>query len=734
MDSPVNSFQRIGPFLWPHRVKLLLSVAFAGLVALLWGANLSIVFPAAKVVIEDESIAGYVRQQIQELESDESRYSDDLLRIDDELRWAREKDKSHLLAKKSRIEAKLSATSLSLGRFRWIQYRVVPLVPDDKFDTLALILALLLVATVLKALCMLAEETLVGSVVQLTVMGLRKACFRRVLRLDYQTLARQGTPELMSRFTYDMETLAQGLSLLGGKIVREPLKAAACVGFAFWINWRLTLLSMLFFPLAVFVFHRIGRTLKKASHRSMESMSRIYNVLEETFDSLKVVIAFSGGRRHRLQYHRENKSYFQKSMKIVLLDALTSPTTELLGMCAVFIAVMPGAYLVLRQTTSIWGIKLATSEMDIAELSVLYALLAGISDPVRKLSSVFSKLKRAGAAADRVFELMDRESKVAEPSEPRVLPDHVSRVEFRGVGFTYAPEGHARPAALDGVSLHVATGEVIAVVGENGSGKSTLLNLLPRYFDPDRGGIFLDGVDIRDCRLDDLRSRIAVVPQETLLFDDTIFNNILYGDPLANREQVLQAAERAFVSQFLGQLPEGLDTRVGERGSRLSGGQRQRIALARAMLRNPDVLILDEATSAIDAQSEQLFYQSLESFVPGRITFLITHSMTHSLLNLVTRVAVMEQGRLVACGAHAELLQSCPTYRRLYQVQVEQLTAVEPNNRIVHDDGGPTEADDSDRAANVIPFRTVPGSRPRGAAKPHLRPTGTAPSTQPDES
>ena len=734
MDSPVNSFQRLLPYLWPSRHKLFLSFLFAGLVALFWGANLSIVFPAVKILIEDESIAGYVSGQIQNLELEEQHYGDQLVKLEDELKLAREKDKSHLLARKSRLEAKLSATTLSLGRFRWIQYRVVPLVPADKFNTLALLLGLLLLATVVKSACMLAEETLVGSVVQLTVMGVRKACFRRVLQLDYQTLSRQGTPELMSRFTFDMETLASGLSLLGGKIVREPLKAAACVGFAFWVNWRLTVLSLLFVPLAMFVFHRIGKTLKKASHRSMESMSRIYKVLEETFDSLKVVIAFNGGRRHRRLHHQENKTYFQKSMKIVLLDAITSPTTELLGMCAVLVAVLPGAYLVLRQTTTIWEIKLATSEMDIAELSVLYALLAGVTDPVRKLSSVFSKLKRATAAADRVFELMDRESKVADPVDPQPLPTEVSQIEFRGVGFTYVADGHARPAALDSVHLKANAGDVIAVVGENGSGKSTLLNLLPRYFDPDRGGVFLNGIDIRDCRLDDLRSRIAVVPQETTLFDDTILENIRYGNPLASRQQVEQAADRAHVSQFLPQLPEGLDTRVGERGSRLSGGQRQRIAFARAMLRNPSVLILDEATSAIDAQSEQLIFESLESFVSARITFLITHSMTQGLLKLVTRIAVMEQGRLIALGPHAELLKSCPTYRRLYQVQVEQMTTANDDSRILHDDGGPTESTETDDDADVIPFTLLREVRQRGAAgKPHLRPTGTGPAMKPDD-
>jgi ABC-type transport system involved in cytochrome bd biosynthesis fused ATPase/permease subunit len=214
----------------------------------------------------------------------------------------------------------------------------------------------------------------------------------------------------------------------------------------------------------------------------------------------------------------------------------------------------------------------------------------------------------------------------------------------------------------------------------------------------------------------------------------TILENIRYGHPTATRHQVEQAAERAHVSQFLPQLPEGLDTRVGERGSRLSGGQRQRIAFARAMLRDPGVLILDEATSAIDAQSEQLIFESLESFVSNRITFLITHSMTQGLLRLVTRVAVMDQGRLIALGPHAELLQSCPTYRRLYQVQVEQ-TTTEVENRIVHDDGGPSESDEIDGDADVIPFTALRNVRQRGVSgKSHLRPTGTAPGMNPDNS
>jgi subfamily B ATP-binding cassette protein MsbA len=419
------------------------------------------------------------------------------------------------------------------------------------------------------------------------------------------------------------------------------------------------------------VFVRIGKMLKKASQKSMESVARIYKVLEETFESVKIVIAFDGGLRQRQQHHRESKNYYRKSMKIAMADALINPATELLGMSAVVLATLPGAYLVLRETTTIWDVSLSSTLMDMADLSMMYALLAGMLDPIRKLSSVFSKVKRAGAAADRVFELIDMKSLVVDPAEPRPLPRDISSVEFHEVGFTYLTDGHARPTVLDNVNLKISRGEVVAVVGENGSGKSTLVNLLPRFFDPDRGAVLMDGVDIRYCALADLRGHIGTVTQETFLFDDSIYENIRYGNRDANREAVEKAADQAFVSQFLDQLPEGMKTRVGEKGSSLSGGQKQRIALARAMLRNPDILILDEATSAIDSLSERLIHESLEAFVRDRITFIITHSISDSMLKLITGVVVVERGRVIATGKHADLLENCAPYRRLYHAQAD---------------------------------------------------------------
>jgi subfamily B ATP-binding cassette protein MsbA len=331
--------------------------------------------------------------------------------------------------------------------------------------------------------------------------------------------------------------------------------------------------------------------------------------------------------------------------------------------------VLPGAYLVLRETDTVLGLQLAGGPIDSAELATLYALLAGTLDPIRKLSSVYSEMKRAGAASDRIFEILDKKTKVPEPESPRIAAPLTGEIRFEDVSFSYAQresDGMVRPPALRNINLTVKAGEVVAVIGENGSGKSTLLNLLPRFMDPDQGSVQLDGVDIRHLQTCDLRCQIGLVTQETLLFDDTLLENIRYGNPDATDEQLAAAAEQAHVNPFASQLPDGFDTGVGDKGQKLSGGQRQRVSLARAIVRDPSILILDEATSAIDAQSEQLIHRVLKEFVEGRTVFIITHVINDTFLDLVTRIVVLEQGRIAAMGTHEELVDSSPVYQRLY--------------------------------------------------------------------
>ncbi len=672
----MDSFPRVFPFAWPYRGKLLLSLVFALIVAAMWAINLSGTFLIVKVLLEGQSLRSYVSDQIDMSRTTVEGYRISLETLSDELEAAKavdpESDHYHdILSKQSRKQRKLSAATQRLSMLTWVQSRILPWVPDDRFDTFAIILGVLLLFTALKGVAIFFQDVLIGNVVELSVMGIRKECFRNTLTLDYQSLSKSGTADLMSRFTYDFAMMTNGLTLLGGKIIREPLKAAACIVMAFYVNWQLTLMSLLFLPILGLVFYRYGRMLKQAGQRMMESMSQIYKSLEETFDSLKVVIAFNGARRHRQRFHQENKAYYTKAMKVVRIDALTSPTIELLGLLAVSVAVLPGAYLVLRNTQEIWGIRLSTTPMEVAELSMLYALLAGILDPARKLSSAYNRLKRSSAAIDRIFALIDQRPLVTEPESPRVLPRHSDSVCFDNVAFSYddVESGKQHPFALNNVNLTIPAGEAVAVVGTNGSGKSTLVNLLPRFYDADIGAVLVDGIDIRSVRSRDLRSQIGVVTQETLLFDDTIYENIRYGKPQATREEVEAAARQAHVLQFLDELPDGFDTVVGEKGQRLSGGQRQRIAVARAILRDPTILILDEATSAVDALSENLIHSALKKFVKGRTTFIITHYVSPSILELISKIVVMEAGRVIAYGSHEKLLESCAAYKALFHAK-----------------------------------------------------------------
>ena len=663
----MHDFVRIGSYVWPYRRLFVLSVVCAIIVSVFWALNLSIAFPVVKVLFQNDSLHGYVDSEIVTLENS---IREDTSRL--------EGIPADQVKSRAQIQYRVSEQSRSLLLLTKVRRSLLPYVPRDKFDTMAMILGVLLAATFLKGLFTYFQEMLVGSVVQLTVNAIRQDCFRSALRLDYQSLHRIGTSSLMSRMTNDIEQMTMAIRVFGVTLVREPLKAGACTAMAFFVNWRLTLLAITVVPLMGLIFNLFGKRLRRASHRTMESMARIYECISETFGSARIVIAFSGFRKHRKQFLKANRDYYTGSMKIVRLGALVRPITEIMGVLAVFAALAPGAYLVLRNTDSILGIKLAAEPMGIAELATLYALLAGTMDPVRKLSGIFEQVKRGMAGSERVFDLIDEISIVPEPKSPRMMIRHFSMISMQDVSFRYdgtEAEGHQRPLALKGVSLDVRFGEVIAVVGGNGSGKSTLLSLLPRFMDPGEGRVLIDGVDIRELRTRDLRSQIGFVTQETLLFNDSIFENIRYGNTAATREMVLEAAVQAQAAGFIRQLPDGFDTIVGDKGGKLSGGQRQRIALARAILRDPAILILDEATSAVDSQSEEVIHAVLKDFAKNRTVFIISHVLNRTFLDLVTRVVVMDQGKILATGSHDELMDSCAAYRALNQSQLRMRDA-----------------------------------------------------------
>jgi ATP-binding cassette subfamily B protein/subfamily B ATP-binding cassette protein MsbA len=349
--------------------------------------------------------------------------------------------------------------------------------------------------------------------------------------------------------------------------------------------------------------------------------------------------------------------------RVVLYRAMSKPAVELLGIAFVCTGVLAGAHLVLNRGTHLMGVRISDRPLEIAGLLVFFGALVGVYDPLRKLGEVLPQIQMGLAAADRVFPILDARPRVVDAPQTKPLPSPHRELVFENVHFGY----HGGREVLQGVNLKIPFGETVAIVGPNGCGKTTLANLLPRFFDPTQGRVLIDGIDLRETGLFDLRHRIGLVTQQAHLFDDTVLANIRYGSPHATEQQVIAAAEQAHAHEFIiKQLSHGYNTVVGQGGCRLSGGQRQRIALARAILRNPEILILDEPTSQIDLQSEQLIQEALKTFAVGRTAIFITHRL--SLLSLAHRIVVMRQGKVLATGQHEELLQKCPLYRRLNQL------------------------------------------------------------------
>jgi subfamily B ATP-binding cassette protein MsbA len=675
----MRHFIRALRFAYPYRFRLGVSFVCALLAAGLWSLNFTAIYPILQIFREGQNLQTWVDNAIKKIQKDQIDPKGALTKeLREKLRKAKEEEKDekelstkerHLNTELLQVESELKSAHGDLYRLHYTKKFIDNYCPEDRFETLLAVLLLVVGAVVLRGFFEFWQESLVGGVVNRSQFDLRNRFFRRAIHLDVNHFGETGTHELMTRFVQDVDTLGNGMRTIFGKVVAEPLKAIACIAAAAWINWQLTLICLVLVPFALLVLTRFGRTMKRATRRLLEGMSSIFKILNEVFHGIRIVKAFAREPRERRRFHKITRDYYNKAMWVVTLDALTSPIIEVMSIVAVSAVFLLGAYLVLEKPTTLLGITISHQPLEAETLLQLYVLLAAAADPVRRLANVYTRIQSGISAADRVFAYMDKEPRIQSNSDAAPLAPHRHDIEFRNVCFSYTPG----QVLLEGIDLHIKHGEIVAFVGKNGCGKTSLLNLLPRFYDPDHGTIYIDGIDIRSVNLRSLRKQIAIVTQDMFLFDDTVFNNIAYAHPNATPEQIEAAARQAQAHEFIGGLEGGYDYLVGVDGKRLSGGQKQRICLARAFLTNPSILILDEFTSQNDPEAEIDLHRTMHELRHGRTIFLITHRL-HTL-EIADRIVVLEEGRVAATGTHKELMKTCPIYQRLNDVQQQRLVA-----------------------------------------------------------
>jgi ATP-binding cassette subfamily B protein/subfamily B ATP-binding cassette protein MsbA len=673
----MKNFLRILRYAWNYRGRLILSLVSALMAALLWGLMFTCINPVLSILESGDNLQTLKAKQVQKTEErigqlvgkieNETRQENDIDKVVDPK--VRDKLKRNLANGLAKLEGEMENLRSDLRFLLFTKKYIDQFMPTDPFQTLAWLFAGVVAGVALRGVFEFSQDTLVGSVVNRVLYDMRNKFYRNVLHLDVDQFGEQGTGEMMARFTNDMEMVGSGLKTLFGRVVGEPLKALSCVLFACLISWKLTLMFLILVPIAIFILAKVGRLMKRATRRLLERMSSIYKILQEGFLGIRIVKAFTMEPYERHRFKKATRDYYRRAMMVVRLEALASPMIELLGVVAVAAALLSGAYLVLQKPDKLFGLISTDQPLETPQLLQLYGLLVAIADPVRKLSSVYTRMQSGFAASDRIFAFMDRQPRVQANSQGRRLGKIQHSIEFRDICFSYEP---GQPI-LTNVHLKVRAGETLAFVGKNGCGKTTLLGLLPRFYDPDHGSILIDGFDIRKTSLRSLRKQIGVVTQDAILFEDTIFNNIAYGSRHAHPEEVEAAARLANAHDFIQRLPQGYQTQLGEAGSKLSGGQRQRLALARALLRNPSLLILDEFTSQSDSEAEADIHRALRDFKRDRTVFVITHRLY--TLEIADRIVVMDDKRIVATGTHAELLANCPTYQRLQEAHSQKLCA-----------------------------------------------------------
>ena len=563
---------------------------------------------------------------------------------------------------KKRLAAAVVCIIMAAGANLYLPWIIKDMIDDVLMSKdmlmLNLIAAGILVVMFTRGVFYYGQSYLVPYVGQRVIIDVRSMLFRKFQKMPLSYYDRQQTGTVMSYITNDVSAMQSAIVANLIELVTESSILIGSLGMMIYLDWKLSLLTLMTIPLVGFAMKIFGRKLKRSSTVIQERAAEITSLLQESISAIRVVKSFVRETYEIRRFEEQNWKNFQAAMKNVKLSSLLTPTVEFLAAIAVTFIVWFGGYEVVNEV------------ITAGELVAFLTYAVNLANPVKRLSRVYAAIQKAMAAADRVFEVMDLDEKITDVPGAKPLPPIQGQVEFKDITFSYK-EGQP---ALQHISLKAEPGQMIALVGPSGSGKSTIANLIPRFYDVDSGTIAIDGHDIRQVTADSLREQIGLVPQETMLFSTTVMENIRYGRLDATDEEVVEAARAANAEEFIKDLPEGYDTKLGERGLNLSGGQRQRLAIARAILKNPRVLILDEATSALDTESEKIVQDALDKLMVGRTSFVIAHRLS-TIFN-ADQIFVVENGQLREHGTHEGLLAAGGLYSNLYNIQFRQNEAM----------------------------------------------------------